>query len=151
MTVDTKSEPDLQNDFRRRAIWSQVTLIPLAIVVFITSRNGAPQMYRGLTNWWAPMLLGWTVLSAIIAFLALWFRAFTVARTAAVTLVTLILAGWALAQFPHLVTPDVTIENAAAPQSTLGSYCSFWEQVRWPYCRRFFTSSKSSKDKNSGN
>ena len=119
MTVDTESEPDLQNDFRRRAIWSQVTLILLAIVVFITSRNGAPQMYRGLTNWWAPMLLGWTVLSAIIAFLALWFRVFTVARTAAVALVTLILAGWVLAQFPHLVTPDVTIENAAAPQSTL--------------------------------
>jgi cytochrome bd ubiquinol oxidase subunit II len=119
MTVDTESEPDLQNDFRRRAIWSQVTLILIAIVVFITSRNGAPQMYRGLTNWWAPMLLGWTVLSAIIAFLALWFRVFTVARTAAVALVTLILAGWALAQFPHLVTPDVTIENAAAPQSTL--------------------------------
>jgi cytochrome bd ubiquinol oxidase subunit II len=65
------------------------------------------------------MLLGWAVLSATIAFLALWFRAFTVARTAAVTLVTLILAGWALAQFPHLVTPDVTIENTATPQSTL--------------------------------
>ena len=84
MTVDTKSEPDLQNDFRRRAIWSRVTLILLAIVVFITSRNGAPQMYHGLTNWWASMLLGWTVLSAIIAFLALWFRGFHLARTAAV-------------------------------------------------------------------
>jgi len=33
--------------------------------------------------------------------------------------VTLILVGWALAQFPHLVAPDVTIENAAAPESTL--------------------------------
>jgi cytochrome bd ubiquinol oxidase subunit II len=27
--------------------------------------------------------------------------------------------GWALAQFPHLVTPDVTIQNAAASESTL--------------------------------
>jgi cytochrome bd ubiquinol oxidase subunit II len=119
MTVDTKSEPDLQNDFRRRAMWAQIALILLAVVVFVTSKNGAPQMYRGLTNWWAPLLLGWTVLSAIVAFLALWFRAFTLARTAAVALVTLILVGWGLAQFPHLVAPDITIQNAAAPESTL--------------------------------
>jgi cytochrome d ubiquinol oxidase subunit II len=33
--------------------------------------------------------------------------------------VAFILIGWGLAQFPHLVTPDVTIQNAAAPESTL--------------------------------
>jgi len=33
--------------------------------------------------------------------------------------VTFILAGWGLAQFRHLVTPDVTIQTAAAPESTL--------------------------------
>jgi cytochrome d ubiquinol oxidase subunit II len=119
MTVDTRSEPDLQEDFRLRAIWAQIALIVLAVIVFITSKNGAPLMYRGLTNWWAPILLGWTVLSAITAFLALWFRGFHLARTAAVVQVTCVLVGWALAQFPHLVTPDVTIQNAAAPESTL--------------------------------
>jgi cytochrome d ubiquinol oxidase subunit II len=119
MTVDTRSEPDLQEDFRLRAIWAQIALIVLAVIVFITSKNGAPLMYRGLTNWWAPILLGWTVLSAITAFLALWFRGFHLARTAAVVQVTCVLVGWALAQFPHLVTPDVTIQNAAAPESAL--------------------------------
>jgi cytochrome d ubiquinol oxidase subunit II len=34
--------------------------------------------------------------------------------------VTLILVGWALAQRPFLIAPDVTIENAAAPAVTLG-------------------------------
>jgi cytochrome bd ubiquinol oxidase subunit II len=119
MTVDARSQPDLQDDFRLRAIWAQIALILLAIIVFITSKNGAPLMYRGLTNWWAPIVLGWTILSAIIAFLALWFRAFYLARTAAVAQVTFVLVGWALAQFPHLVTPDITIHNAAAPESTL--------------------------------
>ena len=119
LTVDTQSEPDLQNDFRLRAIWSQIALILLANLVFITSREGAPLMHHGLTNWWAPILLGWTVLSGITAFLALWFRVFSLARTAAVVQVTFILVGWGLAQFPHLVTPDVTIQNAAAPGSTL--------------------------------
>jgi cytochrome bd ubiquinol oxidase subunit II len=119
MTVDTQGQPDLQNDFRLRAIWAETALIPLAIIVFITSKYGAPLMYQGLTNWWAPLLLGWTVLSALIATLALWFRRFRAARIAAVAQVTFILLGWGLAQFPHLVTPDVTLQNAAAPESTL--------------------------------
>jgi Cytochrome bd terminal oxidase subunit II len=54
LTVDARSEPDLQDDFRLRGIWAQIALILLAIIVFITSENGAPLMYRGLTNWWAP-------------------------------------------------------------------------------------------------
>src|SRR5258705_5182174 len=57
MAVETQSEPDLQNDFRLRAIWAEATLIPLATLVFIASKNGAPFMHRGLTNWWAPLLL----------------------------------------------------------------------------------------------
>jgi cytochrome bd ubiquinol oxidase subunit II len=119
MTVNTQGQPDLQNDFRLRAIWAETALIPLAIIVFITSKYGAALMYRGLTNWWAPLLLGWTALSALTAALALWFRRFYLARIAAVAQVTFILLGWGLAQFPHLVTPDVTLQNAAAPESTL--------------------------------
>jgi cytochrome bd ubiquinol oxidase subunit II len=119
MTVDTQDQPDLQNDFRLRATWAQTALIPLAIIVFVTSKSGAPLMYQGLTNWWAPLLLGWTALSAITAALALRSRRFYLARIAAVAQVTFILLGWGLAQFPHLVTPDVTIQNAAAPESTL--------------------------------
>ena len=119
MTVDTQDQPDLQNDFRLRATWAQAALIPLAIIVFVTSKSGAPLMYQGLTNWWAPLLLGWTAISAITAALALRSRRFYLARIAAVAQVTFILLGWGLAQFPHLVTPDVTIQNAAAPESTL--------------------------------
>jgi cytochrome d ubiquinol oxidase subunit II len=33
--------------------------------------------------------------------------------------VTLILAGWSLAQYPNLVIPDVTLLNSAAPVATL--------------------------------
>jgi cytochrome bd ubiquinol oxidase subunit II len=119
MTVDLQDQPDLQNDFRLRAIWAQAALIPPAVIVFVTSKYGAPVMFHELTNWWAPLLLGWTALSAITASLALWFRKFYLARIAAVAEVTFILVGWGLAQFPHLVTPDVSIQNAAAPESTL--------------------------------
>jgi cytochrome d ubiquinol oxidase subunit II len=33
--------------------------------------------------------------------------------------VTLILGGWSLAQYPNLVTPDITIFDSAAPEITL--------------------------------
>ena len=119
LTVDLQSQPDLQNDFRLRAIWTEAALILLAIIVFITSKYGAPLMYDGLTNWWAPLLLGWTALSALTTTLALWFRKFYLARIAAGAQVTFILLGWGLAQSPNLVAPDVTLHNAAAPESTL--------------------------------
>jgi cytochrome d ubiquinol oxidase subunit II len=117
MTDETQSERDLQNDFRLRAIWAETALVPLAITVFLTSKSGASLMYHGLTNWGAPLLLGWTALSAITATVALWPRRFYVARIPAVARV--ILLGRGLAQFPHLVAPDVTLQNAVAPESTL--------------------------------
>jgi len=119
LTVDTQKQPDLQSDFRLRAIWAQAALVPLAVIVFITSKYGAPLMYHGLTNWWAPIMLLWTGLSAMTATVAMWLRRFRLARIAAVVEVTLVLLGWGLAQFPHLVAPNVTIQNSAAPESTL--------------------------------
>ena len=53
------------------------------------------------------------------AFYTLWTRRYKAARFCAAAQVTLILLGWALAQFPHLVEPDLTITSAAAPQITL--------------------------------
>lgn len=119
LTVDTRDHPDLQNDFRRRALWSGVALIPIAGAVFVASIPGAPVIFHGLTQWWAPLLLGGTGLFALTALAALWSRRFMVARIAAVGQVTLILVGWGLAQYPDLITPDVTIGNAHAPDVTL--------------------------------
>jgi cytochrome d ubiquinol oxidase subunit II len=119
LTVDTSTERDVQNDFRLRALWSGVALAPIAFVVFITSKEGAPVMYHGLTQWWAPLLIGATLVFAIAALTSLWLRRFALARIAAIAEVTLILTGWSLAQYPRLVTPDITIFNAAAPEITL--------------------------------
>jgi len=119
LTLDTKDQPDLQNDFRLRALWSGLTLAPIAGVVFLTAKQGAPEMYNGLTHWWAPLLLAWTSLMSIVALVALWRRWFALARIAAIGQVTFILVGWCLAQYPNLVTPDVTVNNAHAPEITL--------------------------------
>ncbi|HZL46296.1 MAG TPA: cytochrome d ubiquinol oxidase subunit II [Opitutaceae bacterium] len=119
LTLDAKDQADLQNDFRLRAIGSGLALVPVAGVVFLTARQGAPEIFRGLTQWWAPVLLGATGSCTVGALVALWWRRFALARVAAAGEVTLILVGWSLAQYPNLVTPDVTIANARAPEATL--------------------------------
>ena len=119
LTLDTKDQPDLQSDFRTRALWTGLTLAPIAGLVFLAAKHGAPEIYRGLTDWWAPALLALTSLMAVVALAALWWRRFALARIAAIGQVTLILVGWGLAQYPNLVTRDVTVNNAHAPDITL--------------------------------
>ena len=119
LTADPSTERHVQDDFRLRALWSGAALLPIAFIVFLTSKDGAPRMYHGLTQWWAPMLVGTTIVFALAAFISLWLRRFALARIAAIAEVTLILGGWSVAQYPNLITPGVTIFNAAAPEITL--------------------------------
>jgi cytochrome d ubiquinol oxidase subunit II len=116
---DAGAEPPLQDDFRRRALWSGLALAPVALIVFLTSKTGAPAMYAGLTCWWAPLLLAWTSFFAIAALVTLWLRRFALARLAAIGQVASILFGWGVAQYPNLIAPDVTVSNSAAPEATL--------------------------------
>ncbi|HYR23202.1 MAG TPA: cytochrome d ubiquinol oxidase subunit II [Chthoniobacterales bacterium] len=119
LTADPSTERHVQDDFRSRALWSGAALVPIALIVFLTSKDGAPRMYHGLTQWWAPVLVGTTIVFALAAFISLWLRRFALARIAAIAEVTLILGGWSVAQFPNLITPGITIFNAAAPEITL--------------------------------
>jgi cytochrome d ubiquinol oxidase subunit II len=96
-----------------------VALAPVAAAVFALARDGAPQIFRGLTDWWAPLVLIATSLCAVGALVALWMRRFRMARMAAAGQVSSILIGWALAQYPYLLVPDITIAGAATAAATL--------------------------------
>ncbi len=119
MIHETRGDFRMQNIFRQRALWAELALAPLALIVFFASKSGAPSMYQGLTNWWAPLLLAWTVMSAGTAAVALWLGKFELARIAGIAQVAFILIGWGIAQFPNLIEPDVTVYNSAAPEITL--------------------------------
>ena len=113
-------EQALQEDFRRRALLSGVVVGLLALAVFILAGTGAPTVRAGISRtWWALGLHFFTAIFATTAFFTLWTRRYKAARLCAAAQVTLILLGWALAQFPHLLEPDLTITSAAAPQITL--------------------------------
>ena len=119
LTVDTEGEPDLQEDFRRRALLSGLSLAPAAALAFALSRRGAPEIFQMLTGLWGLLLFLGTSACALGALAALWLRRYRWARAAAVGQVTLILLGWGLGQYPYLIVPDVTFEGARAAGPTL--------------------------------
>jgi cytochrome d ubiquinol oxidase subunit II len=119
LTADTESEPDLQEDFRKRALASGLLLAPAAALAFLLARHGAPQIFARLTSWWAPLLVTVTSACAIGALVALWCGRFRWARAAAIGQVTCILVGWGLAQQPYIVVPDLTFVGTATDPKTL--------------------------------
>ncbi len=113
-------DPDLIEDFRRRALWSGGAVFLTAWAVLLLSFKHAPLLHRGLlaSSWAMPLHLA-TAVTAIAVFAALWYRRYTVARIGVGLQVSLIVWGWAVAQYPFLVPPDLTVESAAAPEVTL--------------------------------
>lgn len=119
LTLETE-DAALQDDFRRRAIACEVVATLLAWAVLVLSQHDAPAIRERLANsWWTWPLQLTTALAAAGALVALWTRRFPWARFCAAGQVTLILWGWALAQYPYLVRPELTIYNGAAPRATM--------------------------------
>lgn len=119
LTLET-DDAALRDDFRRRAIVCEIIAAVVALAVFLLSQQHAPAIRERLANsWWTWPLQFVTALAALGTLAALWARRFRLARFCAAGQVTLILWGWALAQYPYLVRPELTIHNSAAPQTTL--------------------------------
>lgn len=119
LTLET-DDRELQEDFRVRALFSGLAVGVLALIVFLLAGNGAPKVRAGISrSSWALILHITTAIFAVGAFFALWTRKYRLARICAAAQVTMILLGWAFAQYPYLVEPDITVESAAAPPITL--------------------------------
>src|SRR5207249_3180240 len=113
-------QPELREDFRRRALGAGAALFGAALLVLTLSGSGAPRMRAGLifAPWAVPLHL-LTGATAVTALAGLWRRRYRLARVAAAAQVSLILWGWALSQYPYILPPDLTITEAAAPAVTL--------------------------------
>jgi cytochrome d ubiquinol oxidase subunit II len=104
------TDPELQEDFRQRAILSGAAVFVMAGVGLALSPD--PRLV-------GPRLVALTAAAALGTFWSLWRRRYRLARVAAAAQVTLILWGWGVAQYPYLLPPELTIANAAAPRVTL--------------------------------
>jgi cytochrome d ubiquinol oxidase subunit II len=110
----------LREDFRRRGLGAGLAVMVTGVAALALSRGVAPSLQQGLLGapWASPLHL-LTAVAASGGFAALWLRRWRWARIAAAGEVSLILWGWALAQYPYLVPPGFTIDGSAAPTITL--------------------------------
>jgi len=119
LTIEAEGDQELQDDFRRRALGAAGVSAATALAALAL---GAPQggvMARLVGVGWSPPLLVASAVAGLTSVVALVRRRYRLARFAAGSWVTLILWGWALAQFPLIIPPSLTIGDAAAPRPTL--------------------------------
>jgi cytochrome bd ubiquinol oxidase subunit II len=120
LTVEAPSE-DLRNDFRKRGLAAGVASAALGLATaFGALLPELAHVREKLTGTWSLWVVVAGATAAWLASLhALWLRRYMRARWVTVALVTLVLGGWALGQYPFLISPTVTIRGAAAPAATL--------------------------------
>lgn len=117
LTVETRGA--LQEDFRRRALVAGgVVFAGAALTVPFTILEAPHLAGRLLSVTVAPVVAAGT-LAALVAGYTLLRRRYRIARLAAAAQVTLVIVGWALAQYPYVVYPDLTLDGVAAPAATL--------------------------------
>ena len=109
----------LREDFRRRALLAGTVVVALSAAALPLVHRAARHLWNGLVGGAATPVL---VVGVVAALLSGWWlrgRRYRVARVSAVIQISCLLAGWAIAQSPYIIYPDVTLQAAAAPRTTL--------------------------------
>jgi len=118
LTLETSGE--LQEDFRRRAVISGIATAVIATIALPFTIEGAPVLWQQLIWGRATALVIGTVVLGLVAMMMSYLRHYNIARIATIAEVACIVGGWALAQAPYMIVPDITVTGAAAPDSALG-------------------------------
>lgn len=114
-----ETEGALREDFRRRALLSGTAVVALSALALPLVRSEAPHLWEGLVGGRATPVF---VVGVIAALASGWFlrvRRHRLARISAVAQIIALVAGWAIAQYPYLIYPDLTLQDAAAPRAVL--------------------------------
>jgi cytochrome d ubiquinol oxidase subunit II len=108
----------LREDFRRRAIGAGVVSGVLGLAGLVLAPALAPSLAHAVFGRGLPLMVI-AVLNGPVALLAVWRSRPTIARVAVAAQVVFVLWALAVGQWPYLIPPDLTIQAAAAPASTL--------------------------------
>jgi len=117
LTIETDGA--VREDFRHRALLVWLVGGALSLATLALAAAEAPRLWAALTGARAGPVVALGALLAPASALAMRARRFGWARALAVGQVTLLLAGWALAQWPFVVYPDLDLVGSAAPPATL--------------------------------
>lgn len=113
-----EGDDDLTQLWRQRALATGVWMgiLSFAGLVFLASES--PALWEGFRERATP-LVAIALGTGMLALFALWMERFTVAIASACTTVTCVLWGWAVAQYPVLLPPSLTAQQAQSPDTVL--------------------------------
>lgn len=109
----------LREDFRTRALVAGTAVVVLSAAALPLVHAQAPHLWQGLIGGPATPVVLVGVIAALLSGWWLRGRRYRLARITSVIQVACLLAGWAIAQSPYIIFPDLTLAEAAAPHSTL--------------------------------
>jgi cytochrome bd ubiquinol oxidase subunit II len=113
--------PDLVRAFRARALAAGVIAGGLAIAGLFVVREEAPALHDGLTSGGGLAAVIASGIAGIVTLGLVWRGRFGPARLTSAAAVGAIVVGWALAQRPDFLPGELSLENAAASDATLGA------------------------------
>jgi cytochrome bd ubiquinol oxidase subunit II len=114
-------QPDLVRAFRTRALATGVLAGAVAIGGLLVLRSDARDLFDGLTSGGGLACVIGSAIGGVLTLVLVWKERYGPARLTAGAAVGTITVGWALAQSPYLLPPDLTLEEAAASDATLAA------------------------------
>jgi cytochrome d ubiquinol oxidase subunit II len=111
---------DLAEDFRRRALITGAATGALAVGGLVVIARDAERLLIGLTGTALPFAVA-SVVAGVASLVLLWLRRYTLVRLTGAAAVTLLLIAWAAAQYPYILEPGITVEDAAATDAVLAA------------------------------
>lgn len=121
LTGDAKRAdlPDMVAAFRKRAIGSGVAAGAVALVSLFVVRSDARALYDGLTSGDGLIAVLGSALFGLLTIVLVAVGRYGPARFAAAAAVGAMTIGWALAQDPYILPGALTLDDAAASDTTL--------------------------------
>jgi cytochrome d ubiquinol oxidase subunit II len=110
----------IAEDFRRRALVVGLATGVLAIGGLAVIAGDASRLFIGLTGVALPVAVA-SVMAGVVSLGLLLTRRYTAVRVGAAAAVATLLLAWAAAQYPYVLRPGVTTEQAAASDAVLAA------------------------------
>jgi cytochrome d ubiquinol oxidase subunit II len=111
--------PDLARAFRARALGAGLASGAVALGGLFVLRSDARALYDGLTSGGGLAMVIVSALAGAATLALVWSERYGLARVTAALAVVAIVVGWALAQNPYVLPPNLTLDQAAAAPATL--------------------------------
>jgi cytochrome d ubiquinol oxidase subunit II len=114
LTMEARNDHDesLAETYRLRAIIAGAVTAVLGALGLLLSPSEAPILWQGLLTRALPVVIA-TMLIGLATAASLFFRRYGLARIFIILEAAFLLGSWGLSQYPFIIPPHVTIDNAA--------------------------------------